>query len=173
VSQWLSVKNFEKFQHYSHRNPPWIKLYNDVLADYAFTCLQDASRYHLIGIWLLASRTGNKIPYDAKWIEKQLQASIKVDLDALIDAGFLTLHGDVLAPHASNTLAPSASTSREEKSREETEKSRAETLVRRVRIAPFVRFWSVYPHKIGKRAAEKAWDASIKRGNDPRRPSIG
>jgi DNA-binding NarL/FixJ family response regulator len=31
-----SVKNFERFQHYKDRSPPWIKLYNELLDDYEF-----------------------------------------------------------------------------------------------------------------------------------------
>ena len=60
--RYFRVKNFERFQHYKDRSPPWIKLYNDLLDDYAFTCLQDASKLHQILIWLVASRTGNKLP---------------------------------------------------------------------------------------------------------------
>src|SRR5690606_19747530 len=36
VAGYLTVKNFERFQHYKDRNPPWIKLYNDLLDDYEF-----------------------------------------------------------------------------------------------------------------------------------------
>ena len=61
----LSVKNFEQYQHYKDRKPPWIKLYNDVLDDYAFEVMPDASKAHLMLIWLLASRTDNRIPNDA------------------------------------------------------------------------------------------------------------
>ena len=51
---YLRVKNWEKFQHYKDRTPPWIKLYRDLLNDYEFSCLQDASKAHLMLIWLLA-----------------------------------------------------------------------------------------------------------------------
>lgn len=89
--RYLSVKNFEHFQHYKDRRPPWIKLYQEVLEDYDFTRLQDASRSHLLAIWLLASRYENRIPYDAAWIGRAIMASSPVDLDVLIKAGFLTV----------------------------------------------------------------------------------
>ena len=53
---YLRVNNWKKFQHYKDRNPPWIKLHRDLLRDYDFICLQDASKMQLILIWLLASQ---------------------------------------------------------------------------------------------------------------------
>lgn len=85
------VKNFEKFQHYKDRSPPWIKLYSELLEKYEFACLQDASKAHLIQIWLLASRSGNRLPYDSEWIGKRINATETVDLDALVQADFLVV----------------------------------------------------------------------------------
>lgn len=85
----LSVKNFEKYQHYKDRKPPWIKLYNDVLDDYAFEVLPDASKAHLMLIWLLASRTDNRIPNDPEWIARKIGATGLVDIAGLTSAGFL------------------------------------------------------------------------------------
>ena len=67
---------------------------------------------HLCAIWLLASRTDNRIPWDAEWIATRINATAEVDLDALQDAGFIELIADaskVLARReqgASTTLAP-------------------------------------------------------------------
>lgn len=85
----LSVKNFEQYQHYKDRKPPWIKLYNDVLDDYAFEVLPDASKAHLMLIWLLASRTDNRIPNDPEWIARKIGATGPVDIAGLTTAGFL------------------------------------------------------------------------------------
>ena len=95
----FSVLNFDRFQHYKDRNPPWIKLYNELLDDYHFSCLQDASKLHLILIWLLASRTDNKLPYDSTWISRRINASEHVNLQALAQAGFIlvdeTVDGEI------------------------------------------------------------------------------
>jgi hypothetical protein len=85
----FSVKNFEKFQHYKDRSPPWIKLYNEVLEDYAFASLPDTQKGQLMLIWLLASRMDNKIPWDAKWVASKINAKQPVDLEALARAGFI------------------------------------------------------------------------------------
>jgi len=87
--QYLRVRNWENFQHYKDRRPPWIKLHVELTDDYAFGSLPDVQKYHLIGIWLLAARTDNKIPNNGKWVADCIAAKSKVDLDALIEVGFL------------------------------------------------------------------------------------
>ena len=100
ATSYFRVVNLEKYQHYTKRNPPWIKLHASTLEDYDFGRLQDASKMHLCAIWLLASRTDNKIPWDPEWIAKRINATSEVDLNSLQDAGFIELTGD-----ASNTLS--------------------------------------------------------------------
>jgi hypothetical protein len=99
--QFLRVKNLEKHQHYKDRRPPWIKLHSEVLDDYAFSCLQDASKAHLMLLWVLASRLENRIPYDVEWITRQIGAASPVDVEELISQGFIAVFED-----ASVTLAP-------------------------------------------------------------------
>ena len=98
-----------------NRSPSWIKLHADVLEHYAFSCLQDASKAHLMLLWLLASRMENKIPYDLVFITQKIGASGPVDVEVLIEHGFVTLEQD-----DSTTLAPrKQSAPLEEKRREE------------------------------------------------------
>jgi hypothetical protein len=120
----LSVKNWDEFQHYKDRNPPWIKLHNSLLEDYEFECLQDASKGHLLCIWMLASRTNNKIPYDAAWIGRKIGASDTIDLDALIGSGFLVLNqqDENVGQDASKALADDKQSAIPEKRRGEGEK---------------------------------------------------
>lgn len=87
--EYIQVKNWESLQHYKDRTPPWIKLYNHLLDDFDFSCLPDASKAHLISIWLLASRTANKIPNNSRWIANKINATEDVDIDLLVKAGFL------------------------------------------------------------------------------------
>ncbi len=97
MSEYLRVKNWDSFQHYKDRSPPWIKLHRDLLRDYEFICLQDASKMQLILIWLLASQMDNKIPADAKFIQSQLSLSNPIDLKELINKGFLIDDSGTLA----------------------------------------------------------------------------
>lgn len=100
MAGFISVKNFERFQHYKDRNPKWIKLYNDVLDDYAFGCLPDASKWLAVGIWLLASRHENRIPNDLEWIGRRINASEPVDLGPLLSAEFITVSQPASKPLA-------------------------------------------------------------------------
>lgn len=102
--RYLAVKNFGEFQHYKQRTPPWIKLYNRLLDDYAFLSLSDTTRSHLMLIWLVASRHENRIPYDAAYIGRAIHTRGKVDLASLIAAGFLY----VVESDASNDVAECA-----------------------------------------------------------------
>lgn len=126
AGRFFRVRNFERFQHYRDRAPIWIKLYNSLLDDYEFGALPDATRLHLVMIWLLASRQNNRLPMDPTWIGQRISASEPVDLDALLAAGFLELE-----QLASNVLplteqGDTGSVPREEKSRGREEKNYAQ-----------------------------------------------
>ena len=92
MTGYLCIPNWEDMQHYKDRSPPWIKLHNELLESYEFECLPDASKAHLLCIWLLASRTSNKIKADSRWISRKIGANTDVDLKVLIDSGFLELN---------------------------------------------------------------------------------
>lgn len=148
----FSVKNFERFQHYKDRSPPWIKLYNELLDDYDFGLLPDASKMHLVAIWLLASRSDNKIPLDPVWIASKISATSPVDLTILRTAGFIEYNQD-----CSNVLAlcehvarPEERTSLAEVEGEiSSEKSDASPIpskpVRKPYPKEFEDFWKGYP----------------------------
>jgi len=111
ITKFFEVVDFANLQHYKDRNPPWIKLYNELLDSYNFACLQDASKLHLILIFLLASRTNNKIPYDATWIKHRINATENIDLQALEESGMIRVLGN--ASKALASCKQSAITERE------------------------------------------------------------
>lgn len=80
---YLRVRNWSEYQHYSDRNPPWIKFHVRLLDDYEFTSLPDTAKAHLGGIFLLASKLDNKIPADPRWIARQIGATSPVRLGRL------------------------------------------------------------------------------------------
>src|SRR6185437_9734687 len=116
----FSVRNFERFQHYKDRSPPWIKLYNELLDDYRFAVLPDASKWHLVAIWLLASRSDNEIPADTKWIAGHIGATEQVDLTPLQEAGFIVANQSCREPPAD--CQQSAMPERESETETEAEK---------------------------------------------------
>jgi hypothetical protein len=97
----LVPKNWEKFQHYRDRCPPWIKLHKDLLNDRAFMCLPIASKALAPLLWLLASESKDG-SFDASVEELQFRLRISAKditsgLEHLISNGFFL--------HASNVLA--------------------------------------------------------------------
>ena len=53
----LIPKNWNTFQHYRDRCPPWIKLHREILNDKEFMCLPLASKAIAPLLWLLASES--------------------------------------------------------------------------------------------------------------------
>lgn len=88
--EYLEIKNWEKFQHYKDDRPiKWIKLYLSLLRDYDFNALTEVQQNHLWKIWLLAAELNNKVPNDPEYISKQICAKSKVDINQLVESGFL------------------------------------------------------------------------------------
>ncbi len=121
MPRFFRVRNFETFQHYKDRNPPWIKLYGEILEKYEFCALPDASKWHTVAIWLLASRTQNRIPYDANWVAGRIGARSPVDLDVLVASDFIEIiqdappNGATRLHDASNLASKPLDQRREEK----------------------------------------------------------
>ena len=119
----LLPKNWEKFQHYKHRSPPWIKLHRDILDDFDWWSLPIASRAIAPCLWLLASceedgefdASPEKLAFRFRMTEKDIQLAIK----PLIDKGYFICASDVLAPCYQDAMSEkSKSRDREEKEKE-------------------------------------------------------
>lgn len=127
--KFLAVKNFSRFQHYKDRRPLWIKFYGAILDDYAFVQLPDATKAHLMLLWQVAATHGNRIPNDPKYIALATKARSKVNIAALLAAGFL-VDADLIEETdgpASNVLADGYQDASPEKNREEKRERREET----------------------------------------------
>lgn len=125
----LIPKNWEKFQHYKHRSPPWIKLHRDILDDFDWWSLPIASRAIAPCLWLLASceedgefdATPEKLAFRFRMTEKDIQLAIK----PLIEKGYFVYASEVLAD-----CYPNATT---EKSKS---KSKVDTEIENIFIPP-------------------------------------
>ena len=101
----FSVTNYDSQQHYKDRGPTWIKLYNRLLDDYGFAMLPDACKWHLIGIFLLASRHNNRIPSDPAWLARQIGAVSPIDLGRIERGGFIAAIKDEPTPFCADVAA--------------------------------------------------------------------
>jgi len=150
---FFRVTNWDQYQHYKDRDPTWIKLYARLLDDYAFATLPDNSKWHLIGVFLLASKQGNRIPGDPRWVRKKIAARTRVDLEALLAAGFIE-------EDASAVLADCAPPAIPEKE-SESEERREDSLSAGADVDDsFEEFWKAYPTDplMSKKKARAEWE---------------
>lgn len=97
----LKPKNWEKFQHYKQRCPPWIKVYRTLLDDRDFMCLPVASKALAMMLWLLASEHSDGIiegvPADWAFRLRMTDNELLAALKPLIDNGMFSDASNVLA----------------------------------------------------------------------------
>ena len=90
--QYLRIKNWEKFQHYKGRRPPWVKFHVELLDDYELMHLAISSQLVYDRLLLLAARLENLIPNDPKYVASLIHLPCRVvssSIVDLIDSGFL------------------------------------------------------------------------------------
>jgi hypothetical protein len=142
----ISLKGWDRFQHYKDRDPPWVKLYRDLLTSESWVLGTDLSRLVQVASVLLAARYNNQIPHRWDLIRKvsSLECTEKAFTEALRHLAannFLEIKeaSDVQTPElqsASNMLATCSSEAEQRQSREEREgescaqQSRAPTATR-------------------------------------------
>jgi len=91
------IKNWEEFQHFKDRRPPWIKLHRKVLEQRDINMISDRSFRLLVNLWLLASEDpameGNLPPVkDIAW---KLRIEESIVIEGLKELGEWVLHDDI------------------------------------------------------------------------------
>jgi hypothetical protein len=106
--RYLQIKNWRDYQHYTGRNPPWIKLHTRLLDDVGFHDLADHLKVQLMALWLVAAKYDNHIPDRVTWLERFNISHKKFDLDSLINSGFVEVVEEEIPAiaGASTLLAP-------------------------------------------------------------------
>lgn len=132
MARYLSVKTWERFQHYKDRDPPWIKLYRDTLTSECWVLGTDLSRLMQIASTLLAARYSNRIPLKYELWRKVANLDCREgDFNAaiahLVEHEFLAIQelNDSCQQDASSALAICSSEGEAEQSRGRAEKKRA------------------------------------------------
>ena len=121
----LIPKNWDNFQHYKHRSPPWIKLHKNLLDDMQFQRLPVASKALAPMLWLLASesndgvihRSAEEIAFRLRMTEKEVLSAIK----PLIDNGFFIDDSNMLASSLQDATTEKRQSRDRDRVREETE----------------------------------------------------
>ncbi len=108
----FAVRNWRRFQHYSKRNPPWIKLHFELLNSRDWVSLDDASRVLAVACMLIASRNNGMVPNNPDYLSRVAYLNQPPDFKPLIVCGFLTEIDTLLADASvSVSVSVSASTS--------------------------------------------------------------
>jgi len=118
--KFIRIVNWERFQHYKDRNPPWIKLHRELLTSRTWATSDDASRVLAIALMFLASATGNKIPFDPAYIRRVAYLNQDPDLSQLLAAQFIEIEND--AERASTVLADASKLHTNARPEKETER---------------------------------------------------
>ena len=120
----IRMKKWERYQHYKHRSPPWIKLHSDLLDNPAWHHLGHSAARLLVELWLLASKSSDgTVDLDAEelgWRLRRASTDIEDDVKELVEWGFVD---GALAP--CKRVLPQRE--RERESRERERESKTET----------------------------------------------
>lgn len=160
----LQVKNWEKFQHYKDRNPPWIKLHFEILASEDWVMLADASKLLMITCMMIASRNNGTIPNDPNYIKRVAYLDKLPNLTPLIECGFL------INPLADAITLQADARPETETYSTETEVDTKEVSTKRARKKnsypdEFESFWKIYPaNAASKSEALKSYNRAISKG---------
>jgi hypothetical protein len=167
-SRSIAVITWERFQHYKDRNPPWIKLYGDMLTSEPWVLGTDTSRLVQVAITLLAARYQNATPYNFELIKKVThfdfdEQQFDTAVEYLVSAKFIQIHG--VAESASGALAKRKQRAIPEKRRGEKTKNREEKI--HIGANRFDEIRAVYPTGTGHQdwaIAQHHYHLRIERG---------
>lgn len=143
---FYKIKNWQDFQHYKDRCPPWIKLHYELMTSKDWVKFDDASKLLAVVCMMLGSRSEGLIEDDLDYLQQVAHLRKKPDLKPLIDSGFLILTSDSLADASTMQADAIIEERREEKN-----------------ISEFFEvFWSEYPRKTDKAAARLKFQSKVK-----------
>lgn len=171
----LTAKNWDQFQHYKNRQPPWIKLHRNVINSFSWTRLQTASKALAPCLWMLASESmDGTIIAEVKelaWRFGMTETEVSDGIDGLVKADFFALTDAPNTYKYSNTYTEERVRERDREREQSVLAPRlqdaSKTLARKPRVKraesdpAFEAFWLAYPRKTGKIEARRAWDRAM------------
>jgi len=158
----IKVKDWNKFQHFKDRKPPWIKLYRDILDDLEWHELDPLAAKALVAIWLIASENDGELP-EMKKLAFRLRVTEKQAISIVSQLDHWLIQDDINVisdRYQDDSLEIETETYRKEK---ETETDTRSKKPRVTSSAEFENFWSVYPRKINRAVALKAFEKATRK----------
>jgi len=157
----IKVKDWNKFQHFKDRKPPWIKLYRDLLDDLEWHELDPLAAKSLVAIWLIASENDGELP-EMKKLAFRLRVTEKQAISIVSQLDHWLIQDDI------NVISDRYQDDSLEIEKETEKETDIKKLIsskkpRLTGSAEFDKFWMIYPRKVNKGLAMKAWEkAAIK-----------
>jgi hypothetical protein len=165
MTDYLEIRNWDQFQHYRHRSPPWIKLHRDILASEDWVMLADASKLLMLVCMVVGARLDGRVPADPHYLKRVAYLDKLPDLKPLIKCGFLTKPladaSTVLADASgSANVQASARPEREQRESKSREEKKEQTLSGANGSDPgFTALWDGWvAYKTPKGSRAKAYD---------------
>jgi len=166
----MKIENWERLQHYNKPNPPWLKLYRELLDDPYYHSMPPIAAKYFFLLWLVCCETAGTLPPP-----QVLAFRLRVDIERL--QGFIKSWSRYLKGDSREYLESVYSESIPETETEtetETENTLAVSGVgdgaQKVNPLPsgegeraprypadFSAFWDAYPRRENKAEAYKAW----------------
>jgi hypothetical protein len=87
---WIIVPKWDKFQHYTDRDPLWIKVYTELGSNPDFCDLTAASRGVLLTVWVEFARSRGQLKL-SRVLDQIPNKGLTKSLESLSDAGFILL----------------------------------------------------------------------------------
>lgn len=167
--KYFRIKEWEKYQHYKDRSPPWIKLHRELLTSQTWVMLDDDKKALAVACMLLAAATDNRIPLDSSYVQRVAYMKSAPDFDALIEVDFIEIIQEkqktASKPLADASKPYSETEESTEKSREEKNPSASATPVngkdsRETNFDWWLDFKLAYPDRAGDQGWRKAQRAA-------------
>lgn len=143
----MRIKNWEKYQHYKDRDPPWVKLHRSLLNDPDWFDLDPVAAKAMVMLWLIASENEGNLP-DARKLAFRLRIT-EIKMRSILQQLSHWLVHDASTPLA--TCPPETEAETQEKTEADipSSASAADDFPEDFRE----RFWEAYPRKVGKAGA--------------------
>lgn len=156
MAEYLQIRNWHEFQHYKERNPPWIKLHVNIFASEDWVTLADASKLVMVACMIIGSKNGGKVPNNPDYIKRVAYLDKRPDLTPLIECGFFE------KPLASASTKQADASAVQADASECLTRERGDTDTEEKDISiKFDSWWSVYPRRVGKGQARKAFATAL------------
>ena len=83
----IRFKNWEEYQHYKDRAPPWIKLHFSILSSRHWIKLDESGKLLAIVCMMIASRNAGEVECDEEYVMAVGNLKKRPDFDSLVECG--------------------------------------------------------------------------------------